>query len=94
MEVVNEILASIFIFIGLYFISKQAKQILDEKKYLLVFLTYILGAMCLLFISDKLFFPNRQLLSKEAGITLFGLIKELLFILFGYYFAKTQNKEN
>jgi hypothetical protein len=93
MEQISQILASVFIFIGIYFLAKNAKQITNEKTFLLVFLTYVLGAMVLMFMADKLFFPNRQLLSKEAGLSLFALIKELLYILFGYYFAKTQNKE-
>lgn len=92
MDLISGVLSVAFIFIGLYGLAKASKDFTNEKTFLLMFLCYILGSMVLFFMSDKLFFPNKQLLSKDAGIALFKLIEQLLLILFGYYFAKNESK--
>lgn len=92
-EFLSEIIAFIFIAVGVVYYNNTFSATLDEKQFIVKALFMILFLLILLFISDKLFFPERELMSKEGRLALFGLIEKLLLIMFGYYFGQnTTNK--
>ena len=89
-EIVSVILSVILIALGVYYYNTQVAKTLDEKQFMVKTLFMILFIMILLFVSDKLFFAYRQLLSKEANLALFGLIEKLMLIMFGFYFGSRE----
>jgi magnesium-transporting ATPase (P-type) len=89
-EIFHEIIAAIFISVGVIYYNNKVANILDEKQFMVKALFMILFLLILLFISDKLFFPDRELMSKEGRLALFGLIEKLLLIMFGFYFGQNQ----
>jgi hypothetical protein len=88
MEVVSEILATIFICLGIWYFNSKTFGIVDERNFMTKSLFSILIVLVLLFVADKIFFANRDLLSKEMRIALFSLIEKVMLIMFGYYFGK------
>lgn len=91
-EFISEILATVFICVGVIYLNKQIIVVFDEKQFMTKSLFTILFMMVLLFVADKLFFANRDLLSKEARQNLFSLIHQLLLIMFGYYFGQNKSQ--
>lgn len=89
-EYISEILAFIFIAVGVVYFNGKIANVLDEKFFMTRALFTILIIFVLLFVSDKIFFANRDLLSKEIRLALFALIEKLLLIMFGYYFGQNQ----
>jgi hypothetical protein len=89
-EIVSGIVSAIFIACGVIYYNNKFANILDEKQFMVKALFMILFLMILLFICDNLFFANRDLLSKEGRLALFGLIEKLLLIMFGFYFGQNQ----
>jgi hypothetical protein len=87
-ELIHEIIAAIFIALGIVYYNNRFANILDEKQFMVKALFMILFILILLYISDKLFFPDRELMGKEGRIALFGLIEKLLLIMFGFYFGQ------
>jgi hypothetical protein len=87
-ELISEILATIFISLGVIYYNNHIGKMIDEKQFIVKSIFLILFIMILLFVSDKVFFANRQLLSKEGSVSLFALIEKLMLIMFGYYFGK------
>jgi hypothetical protein len=90
-EYVSEILAFIFIAVGVVYFNGKIANVLDEKFFMTRALFTILIVFVLLFVSDKIFFANRDLLSENARASLFSLIEKLLLIMFGYYFGQNQS---
>ena len=89
----SQLLAISFI-IGVVLYYNKIASINNEKQFMVKTLFLILILLVSLFMADKLFYLNNDLISKDGGILLFGLIKDLMIMLFGYYFGKEQDKNN
>lgn len=92
MEIIHEVIAAIFIACGVIYYNNSFAHVLDEKQFMVKALFLILILLVLVYIADKLFFPDRELMGKEGRLALFSLIEKLLLIMFGFYFGQNQMK--
>ncbi len=76
---------------SIYFVHKLF--IGEMQSALTKVVVLILVAFAALFITDKLVFMNRNLLTPEVSKDLFDLIKGLILLVFGVHFG-TQKKES
>jgi Ca2+/Na+ antiporter len=89
-EIASSILATIFIGAGVVYFHKTIVVSLDDRQFMVKTMFMILFIMVMLFVVDKLFYANRQLLSKEGREALFEMIKQLLNIMLGFYFGQRE----
>lgn len=93
-EIVSQILSGcLLVFVIIYYNTKIA-VVLDEKQFMVKALFMILLLLVMLYIVDKIFFPSKHLMAQQSIDKLFALIERLMFMLFGYYFAKSETIKN
>lgn len=84
------VLALAFIVAGIYFVNKIF--INDTQEILVRFILLIFTSLVCLFIVDKVIAFKIKLLSDEQNTQLFDLIKNLVLMIFSFYFG-TKNKQ-
>ena len=83
-----------FIVGSVYFINKLFKNDTQESLVKVVLMVFV--SLVAVFIVDKVVAFKINLLTEEQSKDLFNLIKELVMIIFGYYFGQkmTNKKES